>query len=188
MPDFTHPRLGECIHWIKIIPWESETVNVNHAVPQHLAWHETMELHELTAFQSTHLALFKQKLCTIEDPELRALYTETICAIENNLRELLKFYPAAPHPYRNHQQPDFTAFEAAGLLGFAKTSVRNYAIAITETATPILRDTFQNQLNCAIQLHARIFNFMYTRSYYPSYNLDQLLANDVKMANAALAL
>lgn len=183
-----HLMMGECICWIKITPWECEIVNVKHAVPQHLAWHETMELHELTAFQSTHLALFKQKLCTIEDPELRALYMETICNIENNLRELLRFYPAAPQAYRNQNQPDFTAFEAAGLLGFAKTSVRNYSIAITETATPVLRDTFQKHLNCAIYLHACIFNFMYARGYYPSYNLDQLLAHDIQMANAALSL
>lgn len=160
----------------------------NYAAPRHLAWHETMELHELTAFQATHLALFKQKLHMIKDRELCELYLEAIRSMENNLRDLLKFYPMAPKAHQRTAMPDFTAFEAAGLLGFAKTTVRNYAIAITETATPMLRDTFQKQLNDAICFHARVFNFMYARGYYPSYNLNELLANDVKMANEALML
>ncbi len=35
-------------------------------------------------------------------------------------------------------------------------------------------------------MHAKIFNYMYERSYYPSYNLERLLENDVKLANKAL--
>ena len=38
----------------------------------------------------------------------------------------------------------------------AKTSVRNYAIAITETATPRLREVLTRQINSAIQLHAQV--------------------------------
>ncbi len=154
---------------------------------EHLAWHETMELHELVAFQSTHLTVFKKKLPTIQEPTLKALYAETIKALEQNLRELLKFYPMAPTMARN-TSPDMTAVEAATLLGFLKTAVRNYAIAITETATPQLRDTFQKQLLGCIALHAKVYNFMYQHGFYPSYNLEQLLANDVKMANNALNL
>lgn len=155
--------------------------------PKHLAWHETMELHELVAFQSVNLVAFKQKLPTIKDPVLCSLYKETICMLEQNLQELLKFYPLAPTMNRSHM-PDMTAFDAASLLGFAKTAVRNYSIAITETATPILRETFQKQLICAIDLHAMIFNFMCSKGYYPAYNLEQLLCNDVNMATAALRL
>lgn len=103
------------------------------------------------------------------------------------MRELLKFYPMAPTMARN-SAPDMTAVEAATLLGFLKTAVRNYAIAITETATPQLRETFQKQLLGAIALHAKVFHYMHQRGYYPSYNLEQLLANDVKMANNALNL
>ncbi|MGG6313390.1 spore coat protein [Paenibacillus macerans] len=146
-----------------------------------------MELHELVAFQSTHLAVFKKKLPTIQDPALKNLYAETIKALEQNLRELLKFYPMAPSMPRN-AGPDMTAVEAATLLGFLKTAVRSYAIAITETATPQLRETFQKQLLGAISLHAKVFHFMHQHGHYPAYNLEQLLAHDVKMANSALMM
>lgn len=155
---------------------------------KHLAWHETMELHELTAFQTNYLMKFKMCLDDIKDPELRGLYTEAIQGLELNLKELLQYYPEAPVGMRSLSDADLTAFYAAQLLIFAKTSVRNYAIAITETATPSLRATLKKQLNNAIDLHAKAFNFMYSRGLYPSYNLKQLLTNDVKNANKALSL
>jgi spore coat protein F len=60
--------------------------------------------------------------------------------------------------------------------------------AITETATPSLREVLTRQMNNAIQLHANIYYFMYQKGYYPSYNLEQLLANDVQMANTAISM
>ncbi|GIO85134.1 spore coat protein [Paenibacillus faecis] len=162
-------------------------MNVNPMPHKHLAWHETMELHELVAFQSSHLVLFKKLCPTIQDPTLRCLYEETICVLEQNLKDLLKFYPMAPTAHRSHF-PDPTAFEAANLLGFFKTAVRTYAIAITETATPSLRETFLRHLNTGVALHAKVFNFMYSNGYYPSYNLEHLLANDIQMASAALRM
>lgn len=77
-------------------------------------------------------------------------------------------------------------FYAADLLIFAKTSVRNYAIAITETATPILRDTLNKQLQRAITMHGRIFNYMYDKGLYPAYDLKKLLQNDINNARKAL--
>jgi len=154
----------------------------------HLAWHETLELHELVAYQTAHLMAFKKKLPTLQDPSLRALYAETIASLEKNLRELLAFYPRAPIANREEVAVDLSALESAHLLGFAKTAVRNYAIAITETATPQLRAVLEKQLVAAIALHAKVFAFMYERGWYPSYNLNQLLANDVKMAGAALSM
>lgn len=157
--------------------------------PEHLAWHETLEMHELTAYQSNNLMNFKMVLSDIKDPRLHALYIEAIKGVEMNLKELLQFYPEAPMYSRNSEDGmDLTAFYAGQLLGFAKTSVRSYAIAITETATPKLRETFVKQLNNAIVLHAKVFNFMYERGLYPAYNLNQLLANDVKNANKAINL
>ncbi|OMG51142.1 spore coat protein [Paenibacillus macerans] len=163
---------------------ECEIVN-NEWKQEHLAWHETLELHELVASQSANLAAFKKKLPMVMDPELKALYAETIKTLEHNIRELLKFYPLAPGMARN-VSPDMTGFDAANLLGFAKASVRNYANAITETATPQLKETFQKHLLGAIALHTKIFNFMYQHGYYPAYNLEELLAHDVQMANQAL--
>ncbi|MGM1049228.1 MAG: spore coat protein [Bacillota bacterium] len=161
----------------------------NKQAPPHLAWHETLEIHELTAYQSNNLMNFKMVVDDIKDAKLRALYVEAIKSVEMNLKELLQYFPEAPQCNRSSVGGvDMTAFYAAQLLGFAKTSVRTYAIAITETATPKLRETLVKQLNNAIVLHAKVFNFMYERGLYPSYNLNQLLANDVKNANTALSL
>lgn len=155
----------------------------------HLAWHETLELHELTAYQSNQLTLFKMVLEDVKDPQLHALYLETISAVEMNLKELLQYYPLAPQGTRNSsKEPDLTAFYSGLLLGFAKTAVRSYAIGITETATPKLRETLQKQLNAAIQLHGKIFYFMLERGLYPAYDLNKLLSNDVAAANKALSL
>lgn len=156
--------------------------------PKHLAWHETLELHELVAFQTGQLISFKKKLPSLQDPALRTLYTEAIQGLEQNLRELLQYYPQAPTMARSSEDPELPGIESALLLGFAKTAVRNYAIAITETATPQLRETFQKHLIKAIAMHAKVFQFMYERGYYPSYNLEQLLANDMKNAQIALSL
>lgn len=157
--------------------------------PNHLAWHETLELHELTAFQANGLMKMKQSLPQIEDPTLKALYTEAINGVETHLRELLAFYPKAPGAQQLRADKDpMTGFYAGDLLGMAKTLVRNYAIAITETATPELRQVFAKHLSHAINLHAKTFNFMYARSFYPAYNFERLLENDVQLANRALSM
>lgn len=157
--------------------------------PQHLAWHETMEMHELTAYQSNQLIHFKMVVDDVTNPQLKALYKEAIKSVEHNLKELLQYFPQAPQGTRNSSLGiDLTPFYAGQLLGFAKTAVRTYAIAITETATPKLRETLQRQLNAAIQLHAKVFYFMLENGYYPSYDLPKLLANDVANANKALSL
>lgn len=157
--------------------------------PNHLAWHETLDLHEIVAFQTIGLIKFKKAFGEVENEELRRLYQQTIETLESNLRELLDFYPLAPRAATN-MLPDQLelGFYAGDLLAFAKTAVRNYSIAITETATPVLRETLTRQLNGAIELHAAVYDFMYRNGLYPSYDLNRLLANDVQNANAALAL
>lgn len=44
----------------------------------HLAWQETMELHELTAFQSNQLTHFKLVLNDVKNQDLHTLYMEAI--------------------------------------------------------------------------------------------------------------
>lgn len=91
--------------------------------PRHLAWHETLEIHELTAFQANNLMGFKMSLHDIKDPELHGLYTEAINGVEQNLRELLPYFSQAPTGTRSLSGADLTAYYAGHLLGFAKTSV-----------------------------------------------------------------
>ena len=157
--------------------------------PNHLAWHETLDLHELVAFQANGLMKLKRFYPEVKDGELRSIYEQTISGLENNLQELLQYYSFAPRVDDEDDARNIdTGFFSGDLLGFAKTAVRSYAIAITETATPVLRETLNKQLQKAIDTHATIFNYMYKRGLYPSYNLEKLLRNDVKNANKALKM
>jgi len=155
---------------------------------QQLAWHETLELHELVASQSIILMKLKKTIGKIADNDLRDIYSFAIRSIEQNLRELMNFYPHAPMFERETEYRNVSKLYAGDLLLAAKTSVRNYAIAITETATPSLRNVLVKQLNGAIKLHERIFIYMYRKGNYPSYNLTQLLHNDLALAKQALSL
>lgn len=105
-----------------------------------------------------------------------------------SLRELLEFYPYAPKPGNSSEYRSDDGFYAGDLLAFKKTAVRNYSVAITETATPQLRAVLKKQINQAIDGHAEIFNYMYSKSMYPSYNLHDILQNDVNLANKALSM
>lgn len=168
---------------------EESTLENTDRRPNHLAWHETLDLHELVAFQSTGLIKLKKSIGEVEDRELRSIYNQTIKGLEENLRELVKFYNFAPREQEEGEERKIdTGFFAGDLLAFAKTAVRNYAIAITETATPALRDTLNKQLQKAIQTHATIFNYMYKRGLYPAYDLERLLQNDIRNANQALRM
>ncbi|PLS16758.1 spore coat protein [Bacillus sp. M6-12] len=154
--------------------------------PKTLAWHETMELHELVALQSTFLYKLKKNVKMIREEELRALYVISIQALEKNIKELIMFYPAAPG-MEELRISEEEVFLASDLLGTAKVAVRNYAIAITETATPMLREVLTRHLVAAIKWHEQVFLYTYKKGIYPSYDLQQLLMNDLKLANAALA-
>lgn len=154
-----------------------------------LAWHETLELHELTVFKSVGLMKLKKGIKQVKDPQLRDIYQEGIDVLETSIRELLQFYRFAPKPgltseYREERVE--TGFYAGDLLAFTKSEVRNYAVAITETATPQLKDVLIKQLNQAIECHTRIYNYMYENGLYPSYDLNQLLQNDIQLAQRAI--
>src|SRR4051812_33464060 len=90
-----------------------------------LAWHETLEIHELVASQSNGLMKLKMAIGKINDPNLKPLYRKSIQDMELNIRELLKFYPSAPvQPARNEERQDLTGFYAGDFLALSKTMVR----------------------------------------------------------------
>ena len=162
---------------------------MDHEERKLLAWHETMELHEMVAFQAVGLMKLKMSIKKITDPELKELYKKCIHELEANLRELLKFYPNAQgYKSRDEEIREDTGFFAGDLLGLSKTLVRNLSVAITETATPSLRKVFTNQLIAAIHGHERIFNYMHKHGYYPSYDLGVLLGHDIENAQKALKM
>ncbi|PIB54509.1 spore coat protein, partial [Pseudomonas sp. 2822-17] len=63
---------------------------------QHLAWHETLEIHELVAFQANGLMKLKKVLPEVTNQELKKIYQKAISGITNNLNELLEFFPNMP--------------------------------------------------------------------------------------------
>ena len=123
---------------------------MDHTYPKTLAWHGTLEMHELVAFQSIGLMKLKIGLNNIQDSNLQTIYLQTIEELEMNLNELLQFYPSAPHPGESSEYHITDSFLAGDLLAFAKATVKNYAVAITETATPALRTVLKKQLNLAV--------------------------------------
>lgn len=154
-----------------------------------LAWHETMELHEIVAFQSVGLMKLKMSIKKVTDPELKELYKKYIYELEANLKELLKFYPNAQgYHERDEDVREDTGFFAGDLLGFSKTLVRNLSAAVTETATPALRKVFTHQLTAAIHGHERVFNYMHKHGYYPAYDLGVMLGHDIENAHRALKM
>ncbi len=64
--------------------------------PNQLAWHETLDLYELVAFQANGLIKLKKSVRNIPDKALQSLYIKAINVIQNNLQELVQFYPYAP--------------------------------------------------------------------------------------------
>ena len=57
-----------------------------------LAYHETLELHELVAFQSNALLGLKMKVKDVSDQELKNLYVTVIKVMERYIKELLQFF------------------------------------------------------------------------------------------------
>ncbi len=59
---------------------------------------------------------------------------------------------------------------ATDLLLGSKTAIQNYAVALTETVTPEVKETLHRQLNYAIENHEKITNYMISKGYYNAYN------------------
>lgn len=157
--------------------------------PKHLAWHETLELHELVIFQSIGLMKVKTFISEVQDKELRTIYEHTIKSLEKNLDELLKFYSLTPRDDEPEDRSRLDAgFFSGDLLSVSKAAVKNYAGAITETATPELREVFVRQMQGVIDIHTMVFDYMYKKGFYPAYDLEKLLKGDVKNAKKALKM
>jgi similar to spore coat protein len=77
---------------------------------------------------------------------------------------------------------------ATDFLISAKAGVRNYAVAITETATPELKAALRTQLNDAIATHEKITNFMVAKGFYHPHDLSEQLQVDLTVSDTALNL
>jgi similar to spore coat protein len=67
-----------------------------------------------------------------------------------------------------------------------KSGIRNLSFAITETATPELRDAFREQLRAAVEAHENITAYMIDKGFYHPHNLGEQMRVDLDTANTAL--
>jgi len=75
---------------------------------------------------------------------------------------------------------------ATDLLISIKSEVRNLAAAITETATPELREVLREQLNTAIKTHDKISKYMVSKGFYHPYDVKEQIQVDLQAAQTAL--
>lgn len=87
----------------------------------------------MIAAQSVGLGKVKKSLKKISAPQSKQLYSVSAKSMEQNLKELLPFLSKAPVFQREEERADLY-FGAGDLLVLVKTTIRNDAIAITETA------------------------------------------------------
>lgn len=77
---------------------------------------------------------------------------------------------------------------ATDFLMAAKTGVRNIAWALTEVASPSVREVLQRQLNDAVATHERITRYMLDRGYYHAYSPADQIKADMKLVDNVLDL
>ncbi|AEI39411.1 spore coat protein [Paenibacillus mucilaginosus] len=77
---------------------------------------------------------------------------------------------------------------AMDLLIAAKSGVRNYAMAVTETATPEIKSILTQHLNEAILLHEQISAYMVERGFYHPHDVNEQVKLDLTNIQTALKL
>jgi len=77
---------------------------------------------------------------------------------------------------------------ATDFLISAKTGIRNYAAAITETTSPEVRNVLKRHLHDAIRTHEAITNYMMRKGYYHAYDPAEQFKVDMQVTDTALGL
>jgi similar to spore coat protein len=77
---------------------------------------------------------------------------------------------------------------ATDFLISAKSAVRNYSIALTETTSQEVRTALRKQLGDAIATHETISNYMMKKGYYNAYDLQEQYKIDMQTTETALKL
>ncbi|NQX46574.1 spore coat protein [Paenibacillus tritici] len=75
---------------------------------------------------------------------------------------------------------------AMDLLMNAKSGVRNYAMAVTECATPEVREILMKQLGEAITSHEKITEYMLQRGLYRPYHIPEQVQLDLQNIQTAM--
>ncbi|WP_238654342.1 spore coat protein [Paenibacillus piscarius] len=77
---------------------------------------------------------------------------------------------------------------AMDLLINAKSGVRNYAMAVTECATPEVREILMKQLGEAIDSHEKITDYMMQRGLYHPYHTQEQIQLDLNNIQTATSI
>jgi similar to spore coat protein len=77
---------------------------------------------------------------------------------------------------------------ATDLLFAAKSGIKTYAVAVTETATPEAKQTLTKQLNESIVFHEKMTQYMMSKGWYHPYNVGEQLKLDMNNAQTAMNL
>ncbi|MFP4975176.1 spore coat protein [Paenibacillus sp. CN-4] len=77
---------------------------------------------------------------------------------------------------------------AMDFLMNAKSGVRNCAMAVTECATPEIKQILMKQLNEAIDSHEKITNYMMQRGLYHPYHVPEQVQLDLKNIQTAMSI
>ncbi|MGG0815601.1 spore coat protein [Paenibacillus alvei] len=77
---------------------------------------------------------------------------------------------------------------ASDMLISAKSGVKDLAVAITEAATPEIRNVLKKHLDTAIQTHEAITTYMVDKGFYHPYNVHEQLQVDINAASKSLNL
>lgn len=77
---------------------------------------------------------------------------------------------------------------ALDFLLTAKTGVRNYAVALTECATPEARTIVRRQLDEALALHEEIARLMMNKGWFRPYNPSEQFQLDMTSARTAVQI
>ncbi|OXS58188.1 spore coat protein [Rossellomorea vietnamensis] len=77
---------------------------------------------------------------------------------------------------------------ATDFLIAAKSGVRNYAMAITETGSPEIKEVLTKHLEEALDLHEQIYNFMVERGWYHAIDTNEQLDLNLQNIDTALKL
>ncbi|MFB4164261.1 spore coat protein [Alteribacillus sp. JSM 102045] len=75
---------------------------------------------------------------------------------------------------------------ATDLLLAAKSGVRNCAYAITEAASPDVRQALSQQLQQSVNFHEQVANYMIDKGYYHPYNLNEQIQVDQQAAQQSM--
>jgi similar to spore coat protein len=77
---------------------------------------------------------------------------------------------------------------ATDFLMGSKAAIKNYAAALSEAATPEVKDTLRRQLGVAIDTHGKITNYMIDKGYYNAYDPQAQSQTDMQASSKVMDL